>query len=469
MTLRKFFLPVFAGFVGAFAVYVAPRSEPGSDDVARTARLARSRPNSASWFDVAGAPEPAPAHVPVDEPLGADDIEQNAKAVALANGGRFADAAAILRDLVARNPDSLILQRNLQAALLGSAQELYEQGDYETAEAETQAAIDAAPDSPSAAAWSLLGAIRRDLADPDGAISAWHQSLALDAGRADVALALAGILSEMDERTAALDLLLQFRDNNPGDHSADAMIDRLAREVDAEWDFVRVETSFFRIDFDDSIADATVHFIAEALDDAYREVGAKLGVFPENPATAVLYPDADFHALTQTRDWTRGVFDGRIKIPLAGLESDDPELPYVLRHEYAHAIIADLAKGRCPAWLNEGLAMWAEETIEERRIWAEDRLSGGTIVPLDDLRSSFSRMSNSTAEAAYAQSYITVAKLVDSYGVDALTELLEHLGDGAPFGNAFRSVTGQDFESFEYDVQRRLVREYGVATRRRIE
>lgn len=469
MTLRRFVVPVFAGVVGVSALYVAPRSDPERDDIAATEPLSRSRSYSAPWFEAVGVPEPESLHAPVDAPLSAGEIERNGEAVALANAGRFAEAAAILRDLLARNPDSLVLRRNLQAALLGLAQELYERGELEAAEAEAEAAVDASPDAPSSAAWSLLGAIRRDLADPDGAIAAWHQALALDAGRADVALALAAALAEMDERTAALDLLLQFRESNPGNHSADAMIDRFAREVDAEWDFVRVETAYFRIDFDDSVADATVHFVANALDDAYRDVGAKLGVFPEEPATAVLYPDADFHALTQTRDWTRGVFDGRIKIPLAGLESNDPELPYVLRHEYAHAVIAGLSKGHCPAWLNEGLAMWAEETVDERRVWAEDRLFGGTVVPLDNLRSSFSRMSSAGAEAAYAQSYITVASLVDTYGVEAVVELLENLGDGIPFDGAFRTVIGRDFQSFEDDVQRRLLREYGVASRSGIE
>ncbi len=450
-------------------MYISSRSAPDRDNIAATAPLPRSRPYTAPWFEAVAVPEPDPPHAPADEPLSAGEIERNGEAVVLANAGRFDEATAILRDLVARNPDSLVLRRNLQAALLGLARERYERGELQAAEADAEAAVDASPDSPSAVAWSLLGAIRRDLADPDGAVSAWHQALALDAERADVALALAGVLAEMDERTAALDLLLQFRESNPGNHSADAMIDRLAREVDAEWDFVRVETAFFRIDFDDSVADATVHFVADALDDAYRDVGAKLGVFPEDPATAVLYPDADFHALTQTRDWTRGVFDGRIKVPLAGLESNDPELPYVLRHEYTHAVIAGLSKGHCPAWLNEGLAMWAEETVDERRMWAEDRLLGGTVVPLDNLRSSFSRMSNAGAEAAYAQSYITVASLIDTYGVDAVVELLEQLGVGTPFDGAFRTVIGRDFESFEDDVQRRLQREYGVASRSGIE
>lgn len=422
---------------------------------------------SAPWAHDRGAPAAAPVPDPLagdaadHPPLSQDALRANADAVALAEAGDLAGAAALLRDLLLLHPGHPLLQRNLRAVLLNSAEQQRRDGDLAAAEALVLEALELGP---IADAWILLGSIRRETGDPAGAAEAWDQALTLAPQRTDVALGLAEMLAAVDQRDRALDVLFAVRDAGHDSDAVDALVARLSRELDAEWDYVRVDTDHFHVDFDAGVAAETVDFVAAALDDAWRDVSARLGVHLDERARAVLYPDADFHALTQTPDWAKGVFDGRIKIPLGGLEAGDPGLPAVLRHEYAHHVIAALARGRAPVWLNEGLAMWAEGDGDERLLWAEERLAGATFVPLARLQGSFARLPAGPAELAYAQSYVAVRRLADDYGPDAVVDVLRRLGAGTPFAEAFRAVYRTDPDAFEDRLRAELARDYGVAS-----
>src|SRR5262249_3163255 len=154
-------------------------------------------------------------------------------------------------------------------------------------------------------------------------------------------------------------------------------------EVDAEWDFVKLESTHFRATFADDEDRSTVNVVLDAMEEAYDIVGAKFDYYPEGRAPVVLYTQQDFHTITRTPDWAGGVFDGRIKIPVRGLTRSDPNLPRTARHEYAHSVVGRLSAGRCPVWLNEGLAVWAEEAQDgERQAWAENKVANQELFTL---------------------------------------------------------------------------------------
>jgi len=52
--------------------------------------------------------------------------------------------------------------------------------------------------------------------------------------------------------------------------------------------------------------------------------------------------------------------DGKMRIPVSGLDSLTPDLARVLRHELAHSFINYISRGRCPQWLHEGIAQMVE-------------------------------------------------------------------------------------------------------------
>jgi len=438
-----------------------PGEAPASRDTGVSRAAAPAASAHAAWEQATGA---APAAYPnPDVPLSQAALEGNATAVALANQTNFAAAAAILRELLVANPTAEVLRRNLQTVLLAWAMAAKSDGDATLAETLLHEADSLGE---RVGVWQVLGSLLLDRGDFAAAAELLEQALRADPTRDDVGLALAQAYTELDQRSHALDALLRVRDAGSAGTAVNTMIDRLSREVDAEWDFMRVETPHFHLDFNGDVAAHTVEFVAAHLDEAYADVAAKLGVYLDEPARAVLYADEDFHTLTQTPDWTQGVFDGRIKIPLRGLAENEPTLPTVLRHEYAHHVIAELSGDRCPVWLNEGIAMWAEELADERLLWAEERVLDATLAPLRQLQQSFARLDEANAELAYAHSYLAVRRLADDFGSAALVDLLRGLGEGRSFESEFSSVFGRNFQSFERTFAAELAQTYGAGATR---
>ncbi len=352
------------------------------------------------------AEPPAPLNtsdgtVAAAETLPIEAAQRNGEAVALAEVGAFDEAAAILRELAHDFPDSTVVRRNLRAVLTAIAARTRDEGNVPAALDLLEEAVRFG-ESPEVL--GLLGSLRLEIGDVARALddlSRAHDLAPTDVG---IALAVARAYIEADRRDRALDVLLTARERGARHAAIDAMIERTSRELDAEWDFVRIETDHFELDFEPDTPSITVDEVAAQLDEAFVEVTGKLGVRIDGTPRAVLYPEVNFHALTQTPDWTQGVFDGRVKVPVGGLELDDPRLGAILRHETAHHVVAELGRERVPVWLNEGIAMWAEEIDDERRSWSEERLVGRPIVPLRQLQRPFSQLEREAAEAAYAQS-----------------------------------------------------------------
>jgi hypothetical protein len=55
-----------------------------------------------------------------------------------------------------------------------------------------------------------------------------------------------------------------------------------------------------------------------------------------------------------------GLYDGRVRVPFADLQSLHPRLVTVLSHEVAHALLAQATYDRAPDWFHEGLAQHIE-------------------------------------------------------------------------------------------------------------
>jgi tetratricopeptide (TPR) repeat protein len=293
--------------------------------------------------------------------------------------------------------------------------------------------------------------------DYAGAILVLERALQLTPNDHGSMLVLGQIYLKQEKRPEALALLQRAKELGASDPELDKMLDQLGREVDTEWSFVQLESRHFRVSFAGTEERSTARFVLGALEEAYDDVGRKLGYSPDQRLTAVLYTAEDFRAITRTPDWVGGVFDGRIKLPVRGLEADDPDLSRVLRHEYAHSVVTLLAGPRCPAWLNEGIAVWAEEAeTGDHQRWAEQTLAAHGTLPFDALSDSFARLPVDGAEAAYAQSYLAVQSLVDRYGSRRLVEFLSALSHGTNVSDAFAEVYREGLEGF----QERLLRGY---------
>jgi hypothetical protein len=140
------------------------------------------------------------------------------------------------------------------------------------------------------------------------------------------------------------------------------------------------------------------------------------------------------------------MFDGRIKIPTVGALQNPADLKSTLAHEFTHAVVTQLAGNAAPNWLNEGLAELLESddfTRIERVLAASPRR-----LPHAQLDRDFASFSAGDAVLAYAQSALAVRKLMDLRGAPAVVGLLQALGRGTRFDQAFQSAMAMRYEDF---------------------
>ncbi len=392
-----------------------------------------------------GPPEPAKDNAAV---------RFNAEALELARSGEFRDAIDRLQAALDLAPADPVLTRNLQTLLLNrGAAELAADNLDDAAEHLDQAA----QLGERVEVLQVLGVTYLRQGHYARAAATLERALQSAPSDQNSLLALAQVRLKQDRRPQALELLERAKEAGASAPGLDSALQQLSREVDAEWNFVRLESRHFRVSFADDDDRSAVRQVLGALEDAYETVGDKFNYYPQERTPVVLYTQQDFHAVTQTPDWAGAAFDGRIKLPVRGLARDDPGLARVVTHEYAHSVVARLSDGRCPVWLNEGRAVWSEEVEDgDHQAWAQAKIAGQELLSLEELSGSFTRLAAERAQVAYAESYLAVHTLVDRYGLRKLPALLEALSREHNLKDAFAATYPGDLDGFEQQLARRL-------------
>jgi len=395
-------------------------------------------------------------HVPVGNARREPDetARLNSEAIAVAEAGSFAEAVDRLQRALQLTPDDPVLVRNLQTVLLQwgiadlTANRLGDASDH----LEEAARFGDLPDVLQAQA--VIAVREARLAD---AAALLERALRIAPADKNLLLMLGQVYFQKDKRPEALEMLQRAKEAGARGPDLDTLVQQLSREVDTEWDFVELDSPHFHISFADDEDRHTVRFVLSALEDARDLVDAKFGYHSTERTPVVLYTQRDFHAVTQTPDWAGGAYDGRIEIPVRGLSEDDPSLIRVARHEYAHSVIAQLSGGHCPVWLNEGLAVWAEEDQEgDHEAAAQRVIEAQELFSLADLNRPFAAFSQARAGVAYAESYLAVRYLIDSYSSRSISVLLRALKGTPKLADAFAAVYPDDLAGFEEGLLRQL-------------
>ncbi len=222
------------------------------------------------------------------------------------------------------------------------------------------------------------------------------------------------------------------------DAELQALYKRLGRERDARRGYTEESSSHFRILFDGYEHGSVDRKILDILEDAYRTIGQQLDYFPPEPVTVILYTDRDFYDTTQAPQWSRGIYDGKIRIPVKGLGLRVSAIRKVLFHEYTHVLVHYLAHS-CPLWINEGLAEYFSATYRGKT---------GQAIPLRNIENSFEGLSGRNVTLAYWESYSAVSSLIEKYGLYRMKALLEAFGTGEGPDAAFEDALGITYSRF---------------------
>jgi len=243
-----------------------------------------------------------------------------------------------------------------------------------------------------------------------------------------------------------------------------AYLARAERELSSETNYREQESSHFSLRYEGKqSSDAFRHQLLDTLEHHYNDLVSEIGILPRNTIAVVLYTNQAFFDVTHAPTWTAAVNDGKLRMPVEGMESVTPELSRVLKHELAHSFVNQAARGKCPVWLNEGIAQMVEPQSAERFKRGLARLfKEGQVTPLAKLNGTFMGFSDQQAAIAYAESLALTEYIRDTYGVSALTTTLQRLNEGQNIDEALRSAIHSTEQQLEQEFSEKLIRESGI-------
>jgi len=245
------------------------------------------------------------------------------------------------------------------------------------------------------------------------------------------------------------------------DATVKTLLAKAERDSAAQSNYSEHDSSHFNLHYEGSkTPEALREQVLATLEADYDDLANQFGSGPRS-IPVVLYTDQAFFDVTQAPSWTGAVNDGKLRIPVQGLTSITPELAHVLRHELAHSFINQLSAGRCPQWLNEGLA----QAAEPRRLANGSRLAelfqAQREIPLNALEGNFMRFSGVEATLAYDESLAAVQYIQETYGMSDVQRILGMLGEGSSAEAALRATIHSDYAQLETEVGKYVVSKYG--------
>ena len=230
-------------------------------------------------------------------------------------------------------------------------------------------------------------------------------------------------------------------------------LERAKREDRVADGFDRQRLSHFIVRYEGDSMEDTGRMVLDSLERSYAALTSQMNFSPQNPVVVILYSRRSYREMGGPH-WSAGYFDGKIRVPVQGLERLDQHLNATLHHELAHAFVHGIAGDNCPRWLQEGMAEYAEGTRTEafghelaRAVEASNGMPHCIATARCDVRL-FYNASASLVEFIHQQR-----------GMPGLRSILLELGKGQRIDDALRTVTGKDqlglVQEWEHFIKRR--------------
>jgi tetratricopeptide (TPR) repeat protein len=239
-------------------------------------------------------------------------------------------------------------------------------------------------------------------------------------------------------------------------------LERAERDQAAEAESHQGETSHFVVHYQGGATPALAGEILSTLEEHFRTLQTALDFTPVEPIGVVLYTKQEFRDITLAPSWAGGLNDGRIRVPVEGLNSVTAELSRVLKHELTHSFVYQMSLGRCPTWLNEGLAQWMEgkRSGENARglVMAYERKQ---YIPLERLSGPWNSLPAPVVGYAYAWGLAAVEFIMSRSGAWGISRLFANFNSASSFEAAMGAALQTNYEDLERGTVDYLKQTYG--------
>jgi len=326
---------------------------------------------------------------------------------------------------------------------------LAQAGRLREAEVQYRAALDVEPNQ--VAAWLGLGEVQLRQRDPRSAVEAFRRAVELNPEDSETRIRLGQAHYNGGDFAAAVAEWERAASMRPDDGALRERVARVRREAGIQSGYREKESQHFAVAYEGRRQEDLGQEFVRLLEQAYLEVGYVLGAYPSAAVPVIFYADVDFASATGHSTDVGGFYgrlDGKIRIALRGLKPGDARLSSLVTHEYTHALIYAVTRGNNPPrWVHEGLAVHMERDRTPRYRDEAHRL--GRSGRLESLERS-----------PYIMGSVAVEYLLDRYGMSTMRLLLQRLGEGKPFAEAFQETYRTDLAGFERTVRDVVTRGY---------
>lgn len=371
----------------------------------------------------------------------------NQIAVALTNQGRYEEAVALFTQSLRLSPNDEIIRRNLAGVRTRWGHRLLQEGLLQQAQEQYQGALDLVP--VETAALLGLGNVQLRQRQPRAAVESYARAVGLEPQNPNGYIGLGEAYYHQGDLGAAISAWERALALRPEDVRLRNRLEAVQREARVQGGYRSRDSQHFTVIYEGQRREDLGRELLQILERAYADAGYELGAYPPTEIQTIFYSDADFQGATGISPSAGGFYhllDGKIRIALRGLSPADPQLRSVLYHEYTHALIYAVTRGKTPPrWVDEGLAVYMEKGRgPEFRQEAIRQARAGTLPPLE--------------ASPYVHGSVAVGHLIERYGMGRVRQLLQRLGEGSPFAAAFKEAFGTDLATFQQNVRDLLVR-----------
>jgi len=254
---------------------------------------------------------------------------------------------------------------------------------------------------------------------------------------------------EMDKAIEEFQLALALKD----DQAIRDSLDRAMLEARSARGFDQKRLSHFIVSYEGETMESTGRMVLDALERSRATLISQLGYEPEEPVVVILYSRRSYREMGGPH-WSAGLFDGKIRLPVGGLQQVDEQIRSTLHHELVHAFIHARAGDGAPRWLHEGVAEYMEGTraSEQGNLLARVLADGNSFehcLPT----------AQCDVRIFYSAAVSLVDYLIQMRGVGGIRDVLSALGEGNDIDASLRKVLGKDegalIGEWEHFVRRR--------------
>jgi tetratricopeptide (TPR) repeat protein len=265
-------------------------------------------------------------------------------------------------------------------------------------------------------------------------------------------------MNKMDQAVAEWKRALALRP----DPEVQAALDKAQRDKQEEESYKENESSHFTLRYSGAAEPALARDVLRTLEAHFSAIESELSFTPPDSIGVVLYTRQAFSDITQAPGWVGALNDGRIRVPVQGLNGVTPELSRVLKHELTHSFVGQKTRGHAPTWIQEGLAQWMEGKRSGGNAGVLAQVfQEGHAPPLGQLEGSWMGLPSDEAGYAYMWALANIEYIVQTGGMGDMERVLDRIGSGSSTEAALRDVLHSDYNDLMQSTAEYLRKTYG--------